>query len=74
MDDIASALGTVLGGKNITVAKDGDDKLKFTSTDAKLTIEAADGAEDDFKALGFSSKQDAVRTSEASADAPKIET
>lgn len=74
MDDIASALGTVLGGKNITVAKDGDDKLKFTSTDAKLTIEAADGAEDDFKALGFSSKQEAVRTSEVSADAPKIET
>lgn len=74
MDDIASALGTALSGKNITVTKDGDDKLKFTSEDSKLTIEAAEGAEDDFKALGFSSKQEAVRTSEASADAPKIET
>lgn len=63
---------TALTGLSVSL-KDG--KLEFTSTSAdKLTIEAAEDKSDDFKILGFSGKQEAVRTSSAEVECPEIKT
>ncbi len=76
-DDIISKLNSALSGKGITVSYEGtgdDKKLKFegSSTVDKFTLEAGSESSD-FKALGFSSKQEASRTSEVTADVPEIE-
>lgn len=63
---------TALTGLSVSL-KDG--KLEFTSTSAdKLTIESAEDKSDDFKILGFSGKQEAVRTSSAEVECPEIKT
>lgn len=73
-DQIAEKLTDALSGLGVTV-KNNDGKLKFEAdTASKLTIEAADGAEDDFKALGFTAKAEGIRTSSATVDAPEIKT
>jgi len=76
-EDILSKINAQVSGKGITVSYDGtgdDKKLKFegNSTVDKITIEAGSDS-NDFKALGFSSKQEASRTSEVTADVPEIE-
>ena len=63
---------TALTGLSVSL-KDG--KLEFTDTSAdKLTIEAAEDKGDDFKTLGFSGKQEAVKTSSAEVECPEIKT
>ena len=76
---ILQKLDDALSAKNLNISvsydNSGDDKkLKFEGSAAvdKITIEAGDNS-DEFKALGFSSKQEASRTSEVSVDAPAIE-
>jgi flagellar capping protein FliD len=76
-EDILSKINAQVSGKGITVSYDGtgdDKKLKFTGNSdvEKITIEAASDS-NDLKALGFSGKQEASRTSEVSADVPAIE-
>lgn len=76
-EDILSKINAQVSGKGITVSYDGtgdDKKLKFTGNSdvKKITIEAASDS-NDLKALGFSGKQEASRTSEVSADVPAIE-
>ncbi|MBQ5989410.1 MAG: flagellar filament capping protein FliD [Oscillospiraceae bacterium] len=76
---ILQKLNDALSAKNLNISvsydNSGDDKkLKFEGSAAvdKITIEAGDNS-DEFKALGFSSKQEASRTSEVTADVPEIE-
>lgn len=76
-EDILSKINAQVSGKGITVSYDGtgdDKKLKFTGNSdvKKITIEAASDS-NDLKALGFSGKQEASRTSEVTADVPEIE-
>ena len=75
--DLAETLKTALANNGVSDVKwdtSGEDKkLVFTGSDNKLTLEAEEGYEADFKELGFSSKQEASRTSEVSVDVPEIE-
>ena len=79
-EDILSKINAQVSGKGVTVSYDGtgdDKKLKFTGNSdvEKITVEASseDGHGNDFKTLGFSSKQEGSRTSEVTADVPEIE-
>lgn len=77
-DQILDRLNSALSSKNVTVSWEGsgnDKKLKFTGDGEKLTLDASteSGHTNDFKTLGFSSKQEASRTSEVTADVPEIE-
>ena len=65
------------GLSGITVKLDGSDdtrKIKFEAenTIEKLTVEANGDNSDDFKALGFSKKTEASRTSSLTVDTPEI--
>ena len=76
-DEIIERLNSALSGQGVTVSWSGsgdDKKLKFTGDGEKLTLEAwdKDGHKNDFKTLGFSSKQEASRTSEMTVDAPEV--